>query len=432
MNTALHTISQKANHSPFRAKWLLWLIATTSSLTIAHAQSGFDHLEPYQPKTLEDYNIKLGNLKVDFQSEVGVAFNDNVNFSDQGKVDDFSYIAGGNIRAYYQPSRTTAFNTDIFIGYQGFVDTDELNTLLIRPGSEFRIERRLEQFKVGFYNQVGVELDPIRRAYIAGDAATLAGANALEWRRITNTTGVSLTYQPARDLHFTTAYEFQLDRSLSDFFKALDNDRHVFKLGGYYDLSKQLTSGLEFQYAKRGYSNKNLINSQNDNDSYMVGPAFIITPNTRTVINLKAGYTSIDYSNTGAIADVENFEGITFTADLRNQLTDSTNHGMSAMRMVDDGFGTNFAETISVGYNINSQFSRGVTGDLNALYTWLETSGGVLAEEAELLVLGAGLSKEISKKATIKLVYAFHNRFSEIAGRDFQQNVISVLFNYDF
>ncbi len=432
MNTSTNLLLAKASFHFVNIKYFLWFVVTFASANLLHSQTNFDHLEPYRPQTLEEYNLKFGDFKVDFETEVGAAFNDNVNFADQGAIDDFSYTAGGNIRAFYQPSRTTAFNIDVFLGYQGFVEYDELSTLLIRPGSEFRIERRLNQFKIGFYNQAGVELDPIRRAYISGDAVTLAGANALEWRRITNTTGVGLIYQPARELHFKTGYEFQIDRSLSDFFKSLDNNRHVFQIGGYYDLNQQLTTGLEGEYAFRDYSNSNLPNSQNDNDSYTVGPALVITPSTRTVINLKVGYTSIDYSTSGGIVDLENFEGVTFSASLRNRLTDSTDHGITAIRMVDDGFGTNFAEQTSIGYNITSRFSRGLTGNLNALYTWLDTSGGAFAEEAELLVFGAGISKELSKKASLGLNYAFHNKISELVGRDFRQNVVTIIFSYDF
>lgn len=391
-----------------------------------------DYLIPYEPEQLDEYNLKYRDIKVDLSGQIGGSFSDNVNYSEANKIDDFSYLGGANIRAYYQPSRVAAINFDLFLGYQGYIDTDELNSLVIRPGSEFRIERRIGQIKVGFYDQVGVELDPTRKAYISGDAATLGGNAALEWRRIYNTAGFGLTWQPTRAFHTESAYEFKLDRSLSDTFKSLDNDNHVFKSGAYYDFSRFIGAGIEGEYGIRDYTDRNLANSQNDSDSFDVGPVVTIRPDEFTDIEVKAYYSEIDYSSTGAIADTENFEGLTFSAELKNRPMRNFTHQIGAYKTVDDGFGTNFAEQTSVGYGLTSEFARGVLGMIETRYVWLETSGGVFAEDANLFSINASVTKQLTKKSHVTISYGYFNKDSELAGRDYQQNLISVLINYDF
>jgi len=417
------------------SKW--WLVVTTCAAIFNAAHSGFsqeskNYLETYKPVKLENYNLRFKDVRVDFRGQLGASFTDNVNFSESNKVEDFSFIAGTDIKAFYQPSRTTALNFDLFIGYQGFVETDELSTILIRPGSEFRIEKRFNQFKIAFYDTIGMQLDPTQRAYISGDAATLGTSTALEWRRLSNNVGLSLTWQPTRRFHTESAYEFQIDRTITDTFKELDFDRHVFKSGGYYDFSGRTQGGIEAQYAIREYTSSNLANSQNDSDSFQVGPTLSLLPGRNLKLKVGAAYATVDYDNTGSVADTENYDGFVFTASTQHDVSNNFSHTLEANKTIDDGFGTNFAEQTTVSYSLVTEIARGLSLTAGASYIWLETSGGIFAEDAQLFSARAGFLKQLTRKSTIEISYMFNQKDSEIIGRDFEQNLVSVLFNYDF
>ncbi|MCD8534220.1 MAG: hypothetical protein LR011_05290 [Verrucomicrobia bacterium] len=395
------------------------------------AQEITDYLIPYQPASLENYNFSLGKTKIDYAAQLGVSYIDNVNLSQTGKVDDFAVLAGVNVRAFYQPSRTIALNMNLFVGYQYYLDVDALNTLVINPGSEFRLEKRINDFKVGVYDRIGVELDPLRRAFISGDTLTLAGSEALNWRRINNTIGTGLTWQPTAQFHTETAYEFSIDRSLNENFTTLDLNRHSFQAGGYYDFSRQFTLGLEGEYAMQNYVKKDLNSSQNNSDIIEIGPEVVIRPNRYFDITAKVAYSSIDYEQSGGINDTENFSGVIFEGEIVNRMTRTLTQSVTGRRFVNDGFGTNYADQTIVGYNLTSELTRGLKAQFTANYLWLSTSGTTQAEDANLFSTSIGLTKEINRKSSILVSYSFNRKLSELVDRDFTQSLVSILFNYD-
>jgi hypothetical protein len=397
----------------------------------AGAQESLDYLEPYRPLSLQEYDLKFNDLMMDLVFQTGASFTDNLGFEESAQAGDFSLSAGMNLRTFYQPRSDFALNLNMFLGYQHFFEYSELNTLLIQPGSEFRVERKLGDFKLGVYDQIGVEMNPLTRPFVSGDAATLGGAETLEWRRLRNMVGVALTWQPTRYFHSLSAYEFDIDRTLTDTFVTLDRNRHIFRTGGYYDFSRQLNVGLEGQYSITNFTEDSLPGSQNDSDSVEVGPRVIIRPTQTTDLNLKVAYNTIDFDQTGQITDIENFEGVSFDARFNWQQTRNLTHSVYGRRFISDGFGTNFADQKQIGYRLSSQLSQTLQATLDTSYMWLSTSGGALSEDATLLLTSVSLSKSLNRKSTLGLTYSFNYKDSEINLRDFQQNLVILNFSYD-
>ena len=403
-----------------------------SSIPSASAQESTDRLIPYKPAELTDKDFSFGDLSLDLGGRIGATYFDNLALSDSGDTDDFAIEAGLNVRAFYQPMRDFALNLDLMVGYQHYLDFDELNTLLIQPGSEFRIERRFSDFKVSVYDRLGVEMNPLSRPYVSGDPTTLGTDQALEWRFLRNTAGTGLTWQPQRQFYTQSNYEFDLDRSLTDSFKNQNRDRHTIKSGAYYDFTRQLNAGIEGQYAVTRYSESSVNNAQNDSDGFEVGPNVKYQFNRSLDIAGKAAFQTINYDQTGNIGALEDFDGINYRVDLNYRPSRSYTHSLFGQRLIDDGFGTNFAEQTMVGYLMTASLPQEVTASFNATYIWLDTSSGPLAEEASITQAGISLSKALSRKANLGVTYILNLKDSEVTLRDFQQNVISVFLNYDF
>lgn len=403
-----------------------------SSIPQLSAQESTDYLTPYRPAELTDKDISFGDLSLDLGGRIGATYFDNLALSDNGNTDDFAIEAGLNVRSFYQPMRDFALSLDLLIGYQHYLDFDELNTLLIQPGSEFRIERRFSDFKVSVYDRLGVEMNPLSRPYVSGDPTTLGTDQALEWRFLRNTAGTGLTWQPQRQFHTQSNYEFALDRSLTDSFKNQNRDRHTIKSGAYYDFTRQLNAGVEGQYVATRYSESGVTNAQNDSDGFEVGPTVRYQFNRSLDISGKAAYQSINYDQTGNIGSLEDFDGINYRVDVNYRPSRNFTHSLFGQRLVDDGFGTNFADQTMVGYLLVTSLPQEVTASFNATYIWLDTSTGPLAEQATITQAGINLSKALSRKANLGVTYTLNLKDSEVTLRDFQQNVISVFLNYDF
>jgi hypothetical protein len=429
----------------------------------------------------KDYNIKIGDLLLDFSANAEYAYSDNVTSVPDGAPDANRPGKAGPIGDWM-----LGYGLDMGIDWQ-ITDNNTLGVSVGMSWIDYKEMNFLDSQRTNFSVNPDSEVDfsvligPVEARVYDRFGYSVEGSNSV--RVDASSAGTPLVDAEGRPLAQGRAVAFEVDRyafweneigvealtilnplewtiSLSrldvmpddndggeyveELGKPLQDDRWEFTRRSewilqsqlFYPLGRDNGVGIFGRYSENDY-NRNILT---DSKGWQVGVSAEWAFTERTILSATLGYDvrSFEESETlrflaGGYADILKGKNAFYRFELLNLLGEKLNHKLSYARSIAFGRATNQQVVDSFAYDLKFQGIRGV--ELTGGFQWVtadDSGPAPFAEQYDLFLASIGMDIRLSSKLTSSLSYRFVSKDSNNNDRDFDQNHASVSLKYDF
>lgn len=402
---------------------------------------------PYRaPRTMprQRYNLRMGLVTANFFSSLNTTFTDNIFGAPSGapRESDLSLSPMVGMSLTLPVSQRQALRVDLGVGYRYSINHPELNAVFFAPSSSIDYRLVVGDVLITFFDTVSSASSPPPQ--IAGGA----GGSSIDFARIDNTLGVSASWMLDRYTSLSGSYRYQLGRGLNDQFSLLDLDAHSFSAAVFRQLHPYWTAGVATSYTLTTFP----AGIQNGSTAWSVGPVLAFQPSSFLNFSLSVGYSSATFDQSGTIQDTSTFGGLTYSGSVAHQITRQLAHSLSYNSGINNGIGSNFAETTGINYGINwafhprtgihagigwTQFEQ--TGSQNAFLIIPSPQGPTAVpiviqsnQKGSALQFTTGTSLQLSRKLSSGLAYAYMKQSNNGGGQAFDQHSVTLTLSYSF
>jgi hypothetical protein len=416
---------------------------------------------------IKDYNIKMGQWTAKFDSSLVAQYNDNIGLgapgvATTGPTDDFIITPSVGMQIAHPISRYNGFRFDISLGYASHVNFPQLDGLRVGPRSSMDFHFKVGDVTLTLYDELSSSSDASTRTEVSGNG----NPSSVNFQRLVNTIGLSANWNPTRTFSLTGGISYGLDRGLSDAFSQLNRDSRQFNLAAYQRVHTTLTLGLTSFYNDYTYPQR----IQNDGAIYGVGPLIAWHPSH--FINLSAAihYTVTQFAKTGSIMDADEYAGLTYDFSVSHQIRQRIFHSLTFSKNINTGYGSNFTDLLSVGYQIGWSMNSKTGVSLNTSFQQSKQSaakfglpqnqlpfillGGeeiiqypagssidpstglvlipVTGEAADIYQVGLGFTRQLGRRMNLGLGVSRIIRETAVSAQGYTQNTVTLTFGYRF
>lgn len=376
------------------------------------------------------YNLTVGPLNARLYGAVEFEYNDNINLGDRGnRHSDFSITPTAGVGISWIPSSgRQSVELNVGVGYRWYLNHSELNSVIITPSTSAQYNFGVGPVKFNVHDQMSIAIDPIAQGQIS--SASVGRTSLLNYRRINNTLGIRGDWRASSLIAVGAGYDYKIDRSLTDQFKALDHDEHTFSAGVYSDPTPRLRVGLAGTYTIINYTQ----NLKNSGTVWTLGPNARFQVTTNLVLLGAVGYTAstFDAPTANSSLDTSNFRSVSYEAGIRHHFLRDWKHELMVTRGASLGIESNFADYTTVRYEVEGR----IVGPLSLLgqLRWEDFKvSGQGGEHANRYLLYAGLRyHRVSQPWSAGLGYSYVLKESNVPGQDYYQNRVTLDLSYQF
>ncbi len=370
------------------------------------------------------YNLSLGPVKLRFQGEMGVAFNDNVNYSDVNRQADIILSPGVNVRALWPATQENTLQFSTGIGYEDYLKTTSLSHLYVTPDSALVYKMYVSDFVINFHDRFSLIEDVAQTPTISGTG---------EFGQLENAAGVGLDWNLYKKV-ISFSYDHDLMLSTTPNFDYVDHGSELFTLRAASLFHGTSRLGLELGGGVTTYDQPVL----NNNTEFSAGPYYQGRLTEHIRVTLSSGYVSYMFSPNGhtntlinTANEAGNISGYYGDLSLTHQVNTWFNQTLSAGRQLQLGITANLVDLYYVRYQNNWSFIRKVNITSQLLYEHGTTSEGVL-QILDIYGGGAGLTYNFTQKLAGSVIYSLQVKKSNPSSFDYFQNQLVFDFKYSF
>ena len=368
------------------------------------------------------YTVKAGDFRLLVVPSLGLDWNDNINLSRDNAVSDFILRPLVALNANYPLGAYNLLNLSIDFGYDKYLNHDEYSSWRLDSGSELSFDVYVKDFWFNFHDRFQYSQDPAQESAVAGNGSGSYGT-------FENTAGLSGTWD-LEDIVLTLGYDHQNVMSLSSQFNQINHAAELVDARAGLQFNPRLTVGVEGTASFTTYDQAVL----NDNQVYSAGIYGDWRPGSYFSVQPHFGYTIFKSGQTSSSVQGGDLSSWYASLTLAHQITDFLSYSLNAGHEIRPGVQSGAIEDSYVRPNINWNVIKDVTLQTSFSYEHGTVGGGQQASLTEKNYdwYGGGLSLSYSpmKKVTISANYRLTLRSSDVASREYAQNMVGLQISY--
>jgi hypothetical protein len=380
------------------------------------------------------YNLKAGPVLMRFDAGMRVEFNDNPELLDDPPEVDFAFFPEFNIATLWALNPRNALALNLGIGYVKYVNTTELDHLVIAPNSELAFDIRTRDVVINFHERISHTQNPVNDPTVSGTG---------DFGGFENTVGTRVDWD-LNDLVFAFGYDHYNFISTSDgvsetvrtgtgggtrpmFDDVQDRSSEIFYGAAGIKLSPAVEAGLEAGGSLNDYCSDFF----NDNTQFSVGPYTELQITRDLRARAAAGYVRSDFEDTGVVAAPDTVNDFYANIRLEHQLSQYMNHRLSFGREAVSGAASELVTLYFVRYENNWAINRLSTLQTALFYEDGEDESSI-GEKFSRIGAAIGVAVPVTRKLTAGAGYQFLYKNSDAPLRDYVQNLVFIEARYAF
>ena len=376
--------------------------------------------------TLGYYDLKLGPTAWNFGAGLEVDYNSNVNNTESNPEGDFIFHPQISTRMLWPVSDQNSINLALGGGYSAYVKNPNLDQLFIMPGTELSFDLYAGDFWINLHDRVSISENSYQDPTVAGTGNYSLLQNAL---------GVATTW----DLNKANV-KFGYDHVNYDSLSGGNAQGSGGQPSGYsevfpasvgYTLKPGMLLGMELGGSLINYNTTTTIQPYSNAIQWNVG-GFYDTPLSEYIhFTAHAGYTVYSPQSSGTATPSGDFSGMYGQIEIRHRVNQYMDYSLSGGRSLSVAFYGGTIDRYFARWQANWRIVRKLT--LATLFTYERgTQLSVGGETYDQYGPGIGLSHPITAKLFSTLGYQVYLRDSNLPGRNYTVNVVSLSLNYVF
>ena len=376
--------------------------------------------------TIGYYDLKLGPTAWNFGAGLEVDYNSNVNNTESNPAGDFIFRPQITTRMLWPVSEQNSISLALGGGYSAFIKNPNLDQLFITPGTELSFDLYVGDFWINLHDRVSISENSYQDPTVAGTGNYSLLQNAL---------GVATTWD-LNKAKVNFGYDHVNYDSLSGGSAQNSGSQpsgysEVFSASPSYTLKPGMVLGTELGGSFINYNTTTTIQPYSDAIQWNVG-GFYDTPLSEYIhFTAHAGYTVYSPDSSGAGTSGGDFSGMYGQIEIRHRVNQYVDYSLSGGRDTMIAFYGGTIDRYFAHWQANWQILRKVTLGTSFSY---ERGSQVFAgsETYDQYGPGLSLSRPITAKLSSSLGYQLYWRDSNLSGRNYTVNVVSLNLNYAF
>jgi hypothetical protein len=366
------------------------------------------------------YTIKTGDFRLLANASLEGDWNDNVYTSRENPQDDYILRPSLGLNASYPVTQNNLLQLNATFGYNQYLNHHDLSTWYLQSGSALSFDIYVKDFWINFHDFF---------SYVQDSSQEAAVANTGTYGNFVNTAGLTGTWD-LEDVIPSLGYDHQNYLSTSSQFEYQDHVSEMIVPRVGLNVHPKLTLGIEGSASLTTYNQKVL----NDNNGYSAGFYGNYRPGKYFSIQPRFGYTLYDFRQTSLTVPAEDQNAWYLDLTISHQPTEHMSYALSAGHELRLGIQSDAIEDWYVRPNITWNVVKRVAVQTGLTFEQGSQAGGMLPgsvpETYSYFGVNIGLSYSILQNATIGLNYRITLRSSDLASREYTQNVVGLLVSY--
>lgn len=366
------------------------------------------------------YNLLVGPVRFRVSATMGVEFNDNINLSQSDKQSDVIFRPQVNFDAIWPITQLNTLQFDIGMSYAVYAQhsSDDTNGVLISPGSRLAFDIFIGDFRINIHELPSLQQDPIAEVQLN---------NTADYGRFENTAGISVLWDLNKVL-VTLAYDHYNFVSTTSEFDYLNRNAEILAGTVSVAVASNTNVGIESN-SVYSYYNQNVMN-----DSLDAAIGGFVETQISSYLKLRAaaGYQWINFDDTGSVDDSSDLSSYYVNVLISNRLNANISQSVSAGHETQLGVNSNYITLTYVRYTTNWTIIRNTMISTEFFYEDGQDSGGFIDEHLQRYGAAVSLGYQLTPHVTLGLRYQYTQKQSDVAGRDYKQNRVSLDGTYSF
>ena len=364
------------------------------------------------------YNLKLGPTAWKFSAGLGLDYNDNVNYTQDHPEGDFVFRPQIHAQMLLPVSDQNNLSLALNAGYSAYVQHSDLNRLFI-PGSELSFDLYVGDVSINLHDRFSL-------AEYSYQDPTIAGTG--DFAQLQNALGTTAAWDLNKAL-VRFGYDHLNFITLSGDQGQPDGQSEVFFSSVGYNLKPGLLLGAELGGALLHYAHPSTIYS--DASQWNVGVFCDMQVSQYVHVAGHGGYSVYSPEPVAGLTTTGDFAGVYGQIDITHRVNERLDYSLSGGRTISATLAGGTIDRYFAYWRANWRIVRKVGLTTSFSYE----HGSQLAAGAETYDQygpGISLSRPITAKLSSTLGYQVYWRGSNLSGRNYTVNVVSLNFNYLF
>jgi len=371
--------------------------------------------------TIGYYNLKLGPTAWNFSAGLGLEYNDNVNYTQNHPEGDFIFLPQINTRLLWPVSDQNSINLALGVGYSAYVQHSELSRYFITPDSGLSFDLYVGDFWINLHDRVSITENSYQDPTVAGTG---------NYSQLQNTLGQATVWD-LNKIILRLGYDHVNYVVLAGNQGRPDGQSEVFSSSAGYTLKPGTLLGVELGGSLINYTTTTTNTLYSNADQWNVG-GFYDTPVSEYIHFVgHAGYTVYSPQSSGAMTTSSELRGFYAQLALTHRVNQYVDYSLSAGRSISVAL---FGGTIDL-YSVNWQANWRVLHEISLATAFVYNHGSQVISGGETfdqygpqITLGRALTAKLSSS----LAYQLYWRDSNLPGRNYTVNMVTLSLNYRF
>jgi hypothetical protein len=368
------------------------------------------------------YNLQVGPTYWRFSAGLNLQYNDNIYLVQNGQQGDFLYIPSATVQLMWPISSIQRLNITIGAGYDGYVRETTNNRAYIAPDSEVSFDVYAGDFRIDLHDHFSITESSYEDPTVVGSAS---------YSQFQNSVGIGVLW----DLNKVTVnagYDHASYLELSGGLGQSDETSEVFSASAGYTIKPGMVFGLQFGGALQDYSTPTTNTPYAAATEWNAGSFFRTQVTKNISLNASAGYVVNSPQGGSALPTATAFSGYYGSLAITHRVNQFVTYSLGVARNLSTGLVggavDSYTANFSAGWNIFQKLSLATS----FIYDRGSQVGVLGGETFDQYGPDIRLSRAITKKLSSSLGYQFYERGSNLPGRAYSLNVVSVNFIYRF
>lgn len=371
------------------------------------------------------YNLKLGPLKLRFQSGLAVAATDNVNLSDQNPKFDISLRPELNILTFWRATEQNALTFSAGVGYEKYLNSPDLDHAFITPGSDLAFSLYVKDFVFTLHDRMSLTENAYSQPEISGTG---------NFGYFENTAGLEVAWD-LNKVVISASYDHVVNVATTTNFSYRDHSSELVSTRVAYSLNPTTQTGIEIGGGLTTYDRQMTTNSPalSDTTYYNAGLFFRSQFTPYLMLKASAGYTTYHLDKPPVFAPSADISAYYVNLYLQHRVNTKLTYIMEVGRSIQLGI---FSDTLDLYYARIQPTWRIIRNITLRTPLFIEhatqsiSSGG--SEQIDRYGGGVEAAYQLTRKLNLSTSYSFGKKQSNKFGRNYVQNRLVLDLNYSF
>lgn len=371
----------------------------------------------------------IGPVQANTSAFVAMSYDDNINQAQFSPESDFIFSLGTTLDFIWPATDQSELRFGSGISYLNYLRSTQNSGLQITPDSALTYSVTIEDWQLTAFDQFSYQREVVTEAALA---------NVTTLPRLNNTAGLRAEWDPGKwtlQTGYSHSDNISTGSAANDFLNY--SSEYFFGRAGRR-LAEQTEFGVEASGSLTSYESA----SQNDSQSASFGAYADWQLRPAIHLELRGGPTLYFFNKSSAGQQTSALNSYYLVVQVSHQINDYLSQSLNIERDVQLGLnpGSSYIEQLSIYYSPSWQLTHALAATFTVTYESGNQPLGsanppfIVSENENYSRYGGGFqfSWQANDRLRTNLSYSFWNRQSNIAGRAYTENLVSLGATYTF